>query len=427
MKLNRAIAPEFKLPDKISLPNVTDICLQNGLSLSVINTGTEDVLRFSIVFGAGTRYQSQLLVAAATLNMLTEGTQKYTSNEIADLLDFYGSSVDVDIDRDWSYVTFYSLTRHFEKTMEIAEQIIKYPAFNDKELDTYRQNQKQNLIIEREKVSVKARESFAAALYGNDHYYGCFAKPDDYDKIHSLLLKDFHQKYYSNNNAFIVVSGKVSEQEINVISNFFGNKTWGSGEKAIPKQKEIKTSTEKTIYIPKNDSVQSAIRVGKVLFDKTHDDYCGMIFLNTILGGYFGSRLMKNIREEKGYTYGIQSNIVCMLDSGYFTISAEVGNEYVNPTLKEIKNEILRLREEKISKDELSLVQNYIAGDMLRSIDGAWKIADVYIDAKQMGVGFEYVEHIFDEVLKITPERIYDLANKYLEINTLINIIAGRC
>jgi predicted Zn-dependent peptidase len=136
---------------------------------------------------------------------------------------------------------------------------------------------------------------------------------------------------------------------------------------------------------------------------------------------------MKNIREEKGYTYGIHSSIVCMLDSGYFTISAEVGNEYVKPTLEEIKNEILRLREEKISKDELSLVQNYIVGDMLRSIDGAWKIADVYIDAKQMGVGFEYVEHIFSEVLKITPEIIYDLANKYLEIDTLTNIIAGRC
>ena len=427
MKLNRTIAPEFKLPEKISLPNVTDICLQNGLQLSVMNTCAEDVLRFSIVFGAGTRYQPQLLVAAATLNMLAEGTQKYTSNEIADLLDFYGSAVEVEIDRDWSYVTFYSLTKHFEKTMEIAEQIIKYPTFSNDEIEIYTQNQKQHLILEREKISVKAREAFTSALYGAEHHYGCFAKPDDYDKIDRELLKNFHQKYYSSNNAFVVVSGKVSEREINIISDFFGNEIWGSGEKATPEQKKIITSTEKIICIPKKDSLQSAIRIGRVMFEKKHDDYCGMIFLNTILGGYFGSRLMKNIREEKGYTYGIYSNIVCMRDSGYFTISAEVGSEYVNPTLDEIKKEILRLREEKISKEELSLVQNYIVGDMLRSIDGAWKIADVYIDVKQMGVGFEYVEHMLDEVLKITPNRICDLANKYLDIDKLINVIAGRC
>lgn len=151
-----------------------------------------------------------------------------------------------------------------------------------------------------------------------------------------------------------------------------------------------------------------------------------MVFLNTVFGGYFGSRLMKNIREEKGYTYGIYSHIMCMRDSGYFTISTEVGNEYVKSTLKEIKNEILRFQQQKITKDELSLVKNYITGDMLRSIDGAWKIANIYIDLRQAGTGFEYLEQIFDEVLAITPDRIFDLANKYLDIKTLTTVISGR-
>ncbi|MDR0754685.1 MAG: insulinase family protein [Prevotellaceae bacterium] len=426
VKLNRSVAPEIKLPDGILLPAVNDIRLQNGLSLSVINTGTADILRFSIVFDAGTRYQPQFLVAASTLRMLAEGTEKYKSEEIAEQIDFYGASVDFDIDRDWSCVTFYSLVRHFEKIMEIAEQIIKYPVFPEKELNIYKQNQKQQMIIERTKVSTLAREAFVSALFGKNHCYGSFAQPDDYDRLNSSMLSEFHEKYYSSSNAFIVVSGKISEKEIQIISDTFGKKTWGNPQKAEPERQKIVTSPEKTVYISKPDSVQSAIRIGKVLFNKNHRDYCGMFFLNTVLGGYFGSRLMKNIREEKGYTYGIYSNIVCMRDSGYLTISAEVGNEYVKSTLEEIKNEILRLQQQKITKDELSLVKNYIIGDILRSMDGAWKIADIYIDVRQINSNLKHMEQIFDEALKISPDRILDLANRYLDTATLTTIIAGR-
>jgi predicted Zn-dependent peptidase len=242
-----------------------------------------------------------------------------------------------------------------------------------------------------------------------------------------LALNEFHKKHYSSSNAFIVASGKISEKEIKIIFDFFGKETWGNSQKTEPEQQEIHTSPEKIICIPKNDSLQSAIRIGKVLFNKNHHDYCGMFFLNTVLGGYFGSRLMKNIREEKGYTYGIYSNIVCMRDSGYLTISTEVSNEYVKPALNEIKKEILRLQQQKITKDELSLVKNYITGDILRSIDGAWKIADIYIDVRQINANLKYIEQIFDEAMKITPDRILDLSNKYLDTDTLTTIISGRC
>ncbi|MDR1347636.1 MAG: insulinase family protein [Prevotellaceae bacterium] len=426
MKLNRTVAPKFKLPCKISLPAVNSVNLQNGLHLSAINTGTVDVLRFSIVFNAGTRYQQQFLVAGATLNMLTEGTEKYGSEEIAEQLDFYGASVDVDIDRDWSCITFYSLTRHFEKVMEIAGQIIKYPVFPEKELDVYKQNHKHQLIIEREKVAVIARETLVSALFGENHYYGSFAQPDDYDKLNSNILKEFYEQHYSSKNAFIVVSGKISDKEIKTISDFFGNAAWGKAAKAKDIQQKIIGSPEKTILVPKNDGVQSAISIGKVLFNKSHSDYYGMFFVNTVLGGYFGSRLMKNIREEKGYTYGIYSNIACMKDSGYFAISAEVGDKYVKLTLEEIKNEILRLQQQKIAKDELSLVKNYITGNILRSIDGVWKIADVCIDVLQINANFEYIEKMLDEVLKITPDRILDLANRYLDTDTFTTVISGR-
>jgi len=426
MNPDRTKAPKFKLPDKISLPAPHEIKLPNGMPFAVINTGSADVLRFSIVFNAGTRYQQQILVAGTTLNMLAEGTHKYKSDKIAELLDFYGASVDVDIDRDWACVTVYSLVKHFEKALEIAEQIIKYPVFPQKELNIYKQNQKQQFIIGRQKVSTIAREAFISALFGNDHYYGVFADTDDYDKLKPEQLKHFHEKHYSSANAFAVASGKISETEINLISDYFGKSEWGNNQKNEPVQQKIAELPAKFIHIAKKNCLQSAIRMGKVLFDKKHPDYCGMVFLNTVLGGYFGSRLMKNIREEKAYTYGISSNVVCMRDSGYFSISTEAGNEYVKQTIEEIKNEILRLQQQKIAKNELSLVKNYITGDMLRAIDGAWKIADVYIETQQVNENFERIEKMFDEILKITPERVMDLANKYLDLNTLTTVISGR-
>jgi len=426
MKIDRTIAPKFKIPDKITLPATHETTLPNGMPFAVINAGSADILRLSIVFNSGTRYQQQILVAGATLNMFTEGTRNYKSQQIAELLDFYGASVEADIDRDWACVTFYSLAKHFEKVLELAEQIIKYPVFPQKELNIYKQNQKQQLIVERQKVAVIAREAFISALFGKDHYYGVFAAPNDYNKLEPALLKAFHEKYYSSANAFIVASGKISEKEIDLISEYFGKSEWGNTQRIEPVQETIVTSPEKFIHIDKNDGVQSAIRIGKVLFNKKHPDYYGMVFLNTILGGYFGSRLMKNIREEKAYTYGIYSNIMCMRDSGYFTISTETGNEYVKSTIEEIKNEILRLQQQKITKYELSLVKNYIIGDMLRAIDGAWKIADVYIDMRQINENFERIEKMFDEILKITPDRILYLANKYLELNTLTTVISGR-
>ncbi|MDR1198182.1 MAG: insulinase family protein [Prevotellaceae bacterium] len=426
LKLNRTVAPKFKLPCKISLPAVNSIGMQNGLQLYAINTGTVDVLRFSIVFDAGTRYQRQFLVAGTALNMLTEGTEKYGSEEIAEQLDFYGASIDVDIDRDWSCITFYSLARHFEKVMEIAEQIIKYPVFPEKELNVYRQNHKQQLIIERGKVSVIAGETLVSALFGENHYYGSFAQPEDYDKLNSHILKEFYEQHYSSKNAFMVVSGKISDREIKTVSDFFGSAAWGKAPKAEAVQQKIISSPEKTVHVPKTDGVQSAISIGKVLFNKSHCDYFGMFFVNTVLGGYFGSRLMKNIREEKGYTYGIYSNMACMKDSGYLVISAEVGDKYVKLTLEEIKNEILRLQRQKIAKNELSLVKNYITGNILRSIDGIWKIADTCIDLLQINANFEYIEQMLDEVLKITADRVLDLANRYLDADTFTTVISGR-
>jgi predicted Zn-dependent peptidase len=178
--------------------------------------------------------------------------------------------------------------------------------------------------------------------------------------------------------------------------------------------------------IPRKEVFQSAIRVGKELFNRHHTDYAGMQVLNTVLGGYFGSRLMKNIREDKGYTYGIGSMIISLHHSGYFVIASEVGTGVTKKAVKEVFVEINRLRNELIPENELSLVKNYIMGQIIRMFDGPFATADTIKSILEYGLDFDYYDRTIETIMGITAVELRDLANKYLKPETFTEIIAGK-
>jgi zinc protease len=172
-------------------------------------------------------------------------------------------------------------------------------------------------------------------------------------------------------------------------------------------------------------AVQTAIRVGTFLFPKTHPDYLEFQVLNTILGDYFGSRLMANIREDKGYTYGIGSAIMELNQNGYFVIVTEVASEVTENTLTEIQFELKHLQEELVTEDELSLVKNYMLGQLLKSADGPYAMLDLYNSADMYGLDFEFYDLAIAKIREITPERIKELALKYLNWDDFLVITAG--
>ncbi|MDR0659209.1 MAG: insulinase family protein [Prevotellaceae bacterium] len=423
---DRSKAPSFNVPKRLVFPKPEEYELRNGLKLTAVNSGTSDIVRLSLVFNAGSRYQNQTFVASATLNMLSEGTRKYDAAKIAELLDFYGSALEVNIDRDFACISSYSLNKYLKETLEVLEQLVKYPTFPEEELKVYTQKHKERLIFERERIDKQAVELMVAALYGAMHPYGSFGKPEDYDSLTAKQLSEFHHSYYSPTNAFAVVSGKLSSNTISLVEDFLGSDSWGSP--VIPadtKDFTIHHSIEKQLLKEMSDSVQSAIRIGKIMFSRTHPDYNGMTILNTIFGGYFGSRLMKNIREEKGYAYGIYSMLVGMKESGYFTIATETGIDYTTDCINEIRKELDILQNIPIKEEELALVKNYIIGDLLRSLDGPIALADVLIDLKQSKLEYTQVNDFFNEVVAITPNRLQELANTYLNTDTFTEVVVG--
>jgi zinc protease len=426
MTLNRKLAPEFKTIDAIHIPQAQQFKLDNGISVYTINSGSQELSKIEFMFKAGMYYQSQPLLASAANNLLETGTKNYTANELSDNIDFFGSFFECSVEQDFSSLALFSLNRCVDKSLHYVEEIIKNPTFPKDEFDIYLSNKKQKHLVNSQKVNVLARRRFSELLFGENHPYGRDVKTESFDEITIDTIKAFYKAHYQSGNCTIIASGKLPENLIESLNNFFGKDDWGIKSEIKDPIVSLETTKQLKHFIEKPDAIQSAIRIGRVLFNKTHPDYFKFQVLNTILGGYFGSRLMANIREDKGYTYGIGSGLASLVHAGYFFITTEVGTDVTTQTLEEIYKEIRILREELVDEDELETVRNYVLGQFLRSVDGPYSLADKFKAIWEFDLGYDYFENYFDAVKKVTPQEIKDLANKYLQEKDLIELIVGK-
>lgn len=426
MTLNRKLAPEFKTIDKIDIQHAVENTLDNGIKVFTIDSGSQELTKIEFVFKAGMYYQSQPLLASAANNLLETGTKNYTANELSDNIDFFGSFFECAVEQDYASLALFSLNRFLDKSLHYVEDIIKNPIFPKDEFDIYISNKKQKHIVNSEKVNVLARRRFTELIFGEKHPYGISVKDEDFDRLKLETVVEFYKTFYHSDNCTIIASGKLAPDLIDTLNRFFGKTTWGHVQEIPVPNATLHTTTQQKHLIEKPDAIQSAVRVGRLLFNKKDPDYFKFQVLNTILGGYFGSRLMANIREDKGYTYGIGSGLMSLVNNGYFFISTEVGVDVTNDTLKEIYKEIKILREELVDADELETVRNYILGQFLRSVDGPYSLADKFKAIWEFDLGYDYFEKYFESVKTITPEELKGLANTYLQEKDLIELVVGK-
>jgi zinc protease len=425
--LNRSIAPPFKTIDKIDVMRTAHSKLNNGIDVYSLSAGSQEIIKIEFVFRAGMYHQPATLVASTTNTMLESGTRSYSANELSDGIDFYGSFLELHVEQDFATVTVFSLNKYIEETLKYVEELIKYPVFPEHEFKIHIANKRQKHSINSQKVNVLARRKFTELLFGENHPYGRDVRESDFDRISIKELKTFFNSYYTAANCTIFVSGNIPADTKNILNRFFGEHNWGgttaSKDPVLP---AFQTSSKSRFLIPKDNAIQSAIRVGRVLFNKTHPDYFKFQVLNIILGGYFGSRLMANIREDKGYTYGIGSGLNNLVHGGYFFISTEVGADVTKPTLEEIYKELKRLREDLIDNTELETVRNYILGNFLRSVDGPFALSDKFKSIWEFGLDYSFFDNYFTAVKKVTATELRDLANKYLQEKDLVECVAGK-
>ena len=425
-ELNRKIQPDYHKIEKIDIIKAKQNKLSNNIPLYTINAGSQDIIKIDFVFTAGVWYQNSALVASTTNSLINEGTKRFASHEIAEKLDYYGAILQLNIDNDFGIVSFICLNKHLNNVLPIIEDLLKNSIFPKKELDIYLTNRKQNYLTNSLKTNVLAQRKFLEIIYGKKHPYSNKINIEDFDRINQNKILDFYNKFYTSKNCKIIASGKIDSTLHDLINNYFGGNDW---EKSYNEKKinfEIASSKQKEHIVNKEDAVQSTIRIGKSLFNRKNKDFSGMQVLNTVLGGYFGSRLMSNIREDKGYSYGIQSFLTSYQNSGYFSIISEVKSEASKNAVKEIYNEIRKIKNELIPETELNIVRNYMLGDLLNYFDGPFALSESLKILINNSLNYNYFEKHIETIKNISAEELNKIANNYLQEESFYDVIAGK-
>jgi predicted Zn-dependent peptidase len=306
----------------------------------------------------------------------------------------------------------------------MLEDFVKNPIFPEDKLKILVQNEMQQFVMNREKTDVLAADEFIPRIFGDGHPYGKVRKLDDYENINLEQLKMFHNRYYNASNCKIIVSGKLNTDVKNILENYLGNNDWIS-EKADSGNVELKELSTGRFVVKKPNAVQSSIMIGKRTITRKHADYFGLSILNTILGGYFGSRLMANLREKNALTYGVYSGLSSLIHAGSLSISANVNSEHVEKAIEQIYREIRILQQELVPDEELQMVKSYIAGEMLRAFDGPLAVSEIFMDLLPYGLDLNYYQNYFDTLKTIKSKTLRELANEYLERQSFVEVVAG--
>lgn len=423
--LDRTKNPEYRLIESFELIHASERRLSNGIPVYSVNGAKEEVVKLEFIFPAGIWYEQKVNLAHAVNSLINNGSKKMTSAEIAEEIDYYGGFMQTEITYDQGILSLYCLSKHLAKVLPVIEEILIDAAFPEDELQIYIQNSRQRMEVNLQKNDYVARKHLTRLLFGNSHPFGTTSSPEDYDKITREEILQFYKECYAIQRCTIIASGNIQDEVYQLLEKHFGHYRLSNDQ--VPETIHIvEPQDEHRFYLPKKDSLQSAIRIGKLVFNRTHADYIGFQVLSTILGGYFGSRLMANIRENKGYTYGVGAGIVSMFHAGYFFIGTEVGCDVTDKALKEIYKEIDILKVQPVPAEELALVKNYMIGTFMGSLENIFAYADKFKNIHFYGLGYDFYEKFFHTVKTIQPPQLMDLANKYFQADSLSQVVVGK-
>lgn len=426
--LDRSKQPKATSTFDLPLPEPTFKTLKNGIKLQMLEVGNQDIFRLDLIFQAGRIWQVELLQALFTSSMLKEGTSSYSSLEISEMLDNHGAILDITSAIEYSYVTLYSLNKHAKKLLPLIYSIVTESTFPNRELELMISHNKQYLQVQLEKVSYLASRKMSKAIFGENHPYSAQATIGDFDKINREMLIDFFKSHYSSNTCMISLAGKLNNELISSVEEQFGKQPFGNlDSKTLPVNiKDAKRENQREYFIPVKDSQQCAVLIGAPCMNIFDKDFFGMKFLMVLLGGYFGSRLMANIREKEGLTYGIYSDIMPMPHAGVYQIIAQTDVKNVTQLKSSVQRELMKLQNELVPDEELERVRQYMLGEMCRSNEGIFALTESWIYLYTHHLPKEHYIQMVEKINSIEAKELMELAKKYLHANDLTIVVAGK-
>lgn len=418
--LDRSVPPPFVKSSSFDLITPEEARLSNGVHVYFVPGGSQDVLKIEFIFDAGRWFETKTAAAYFTAQLLSKGTADKNSFEIAQIFDRYGAHLEINPGLDFVSVSVYALTRKLEPVLQLLIEILTAPVFPEREFAHTREIFVQNLKINNEKTSFVASQQFRKKLFGESHPYGIDIEEET---VNALGIKELEKHFIAFiHSPKVFVAGRIEPANKELILKKLQELSPGTRVQEGDRLSLRDLSYE---HIERKESVQSSVRMGRHTVLRAHPDYVSLLFVSHILGGYFGSRLMKNIREEKGLTYGISASIHALRHGSYLVIGADVNKENVDITFGEIAKEINILRTEPISADELETTRNHFIGSLQSEITTPFAHADKIKTIKLFGLDDDYYQTMIRKIDAITPSLIIETSERYFEDNSFARVAVG--
>lgn len=422
--LDRSISPKITSFTDLKFDYPGFVTLSNGVKLYVLNSGDQEVNKFEVIYRGGLLEETKPLQSFVLASMLIHGSAEYSSQDVAEILDYNGSQFCATNHDNFTHISLNSLNKNFDTVLPVLKSILYGPSIPEREYNLLGSQIKSAYHTARQRVKYLSQMAGRKLYFGEKHPFSHMICDEDVDNLAIEDIMSFHRKYYKPENCVMVLSGKVDEKEIALIDKYFGQDS-NHGDLSEFVECERRASTTKNIVVDKEGALQSSVYMLQEAIPRNHPDYIKLRILVTALGGYFGSRLMQNIREDKGYTYGINAMLVGRRSGAKIVITSECDTAYTYLLVREVENEIRRIQDKLMSEEELDTVKNNMLSDLAKTLDSPFSMASCVSSNIIFSTGEDYFNRQIAEITKITTKDLQEVANKYLDVSKFYTAIAG--
>lgn len=397
---------------RVQLPK-SELHTLSGVKVYEVRGIDEPVLHLEFIVDAGRIHAAHPSHPSVTASMMNEGTESRSARDIAEQIEYFGSTIRCNAGTDALSISLYCVDRFFEQSLEIVEDLMMNATFPQSELEIYKQNREQRLEISLQRNEYIANTAITSQIFAN-HVYGYHVTKEDILNLDRVSLLN-HYAAVGSSNLSAFICGNITNEHLACLEQMLGRIRPGTKTPGM-KGPEPSRPIVNTIDGPQH--MQCSIRMGRQIISRNHDEFGGLYFLNTLFGGYFGSRLMTNIREDKGLTYNISSSLETLAGGASLILNTEASSENKDLVLSEIRKEMESLCETTIDDSECEMVRNYLMGSLMMQLDGPFRAMDVIKTLHMECVGPESFDKMLDTIESIGPAELRELARKYLSWDT---------
>jgi zinc protease len=427
-RLNRA--PVSKNILQVKLPKPAEATLPNGVNVMILedNRFPAVTVQFDID-GAGPLYEpaSQPGLAGAAAQLLRQGTMTRSSKQIAEEIDSLGATLvaGAAFGSGSTVLTASGLSSNFDQWFALATDVLLHPSFPTDELAQYKDRAKPGLLQQRTQPGFLANQAFSRALYGTFPAAVVSATPESIDSLTPATLADWHQRHYTPQNTILAISGDVRPATLlPKLKQWLAE--WHRTEASVnvPAGPQP-VATGKVYLVDRPGSVQTTLLMGNLAIARADPDYPALVVVNEVLGAGPASRLFMNLREEKGYTYGVYSNLIARKYTGPWTAGGDLRTEVTEGAMTQFLFELNRIRNEKVREDELDSARRAVVARFALSLESPQQLIGYAITRKQYNFPADYWDNYPAQIAAVTADALQRVAKKYIDPATMQVVAVG--